>query len=143
MTVVYYQKHICILLIDDIIIDPRGYKFGLYIFTTIAPDEDRQGEKNRLHSRLCCTPQHQDDTFGAQTATKFGPKININCPTFKRSDLDVGYECVEFVWGVFIFVPTTGQSNSYSERNIPLKFEKDMCYVLAGAFVSAANTGNN
>ena len=92
---------------------------------------------------LHTTPQHHVDTFGAQTATKIGPKININCPTFKRSDLDVGYECVEFVWGVFIFVPTTGQSNSYSERNIPLKFEQDMCYVLAGAFVSAANTGNN
>ena len=63
MTVVYYQKHICILLIDDIIIGPRGYKFGSYIFTTIAPDEDRQGEKKTVctagyvaHHSITLTP---------------------------------------------------------------------------------------
>ena len=30
MTVVYYQKLICILLIDDVIIGPWGYKYGSY-----------------------------------------------------------------------------------------------------------------
>ena len=32
MTVVYYQKFICILLIDDVIIGPCGYKFGFYLY---------------------------------------------------------------------------------------------------------------
>ena len=50
MTVVYYQKFICILLIDYVIVGPWGYKHGFYIFTTITLNKDTTLECRKVGS---------------------------------------------------------------------------------------------
>ncbi len=39
--------------------------------------------------------------------------------TFEGGDRNVGDECVQLVWGIFVFVSLAGQTHSHTVRHIP------------------------